>query len=670
MDERLAAELRTIFVAELEEHLAALNRDLLGLERATPAEQPGHLERLFRTTHTLKGAARAASLPLVEQASHRLEDVLAGLQAGRLTPSPALFELLFAATDALGDAGERTAAGRSLEDAPLLGVISRLGLVAGTDLPAVPVPEAVEDTAPSAVVPGLRIAADKVDEVLARSGELLVALRRLDARADDLRSRGVDVTGFNADRRAIVTVAAALDEVVRRLRMVPFREATVHLDRAARDVAQATGKDVTLTIRGGEIEVDRVVLEALRDPLLHLVRNAVDHGMEPPAEREAAGKPGRGTITVTASLRGAEVLVEVADDGRGIDPGAIRTKLRERGAPVPADERDVLRTIFAPGFSTASVVTDLSGRGVGLDAVKTSVEALRGAVDVRSGDGTTFSLRVPLSLSTLRVLEVAVGGQVFVIPVPAIRVLLRVDRGDVRPVRGIDTIEHEGRPIPLVPLSAVLGLEAQPQLTTGKLAVVVLSYGSDVGLVVDALLDERDAVVKSLGPRLRGAPIASGATLLANGRVALILDVPEIVARARRGGTAIRDGMGEAEAPKPKILLVDDSMTTRSLEKTILENAGYTVVIAVDGADGWRVLQETPGIGVVVSDVEMPRMDGFGLTEAIRASPRFQHLPVILVTALAKPEDKARGLAAGASAYIVKGAFEQQQLLDTIEQLA
>ncbi|MDP2310392.1 MAG: response regulator [Pseudomonadota bacterium] len=665
MDDALADVLRGLFIAELEEHVASMNRELLALERAPAADQAEPLQALFRTIHTVKGAARAASVPSIEHASHKLEDLLTGMRSGRLAASPHLFELWFATTDALADIGERLASGRSLEDAPLHALMPRLALAAGSEEVAPAVADTEERAPATTSVPPLRVAAEKVDELLARSGELLVAIRRLDA--SGLHDAGQSGT---SDARAIATAALALDEVIRRLRMIPFREGTAHLDRAARDVGASTSKDIALVIVGGDLEVDRAVLDALRDPLLHLVRNAVDHGLEAPWERVSAGKPARGTVTVTATLCGADVLVTVTDDGRGIDPDMIRAQLRRRGLPVPEDERDLVRSIFSPGFSTAAMITDVSGRGVGLDVVRKAAEELRGSIDVTAGQGTTFSVRVPLTLSTLRVLEVGVAGNTYVFPASAVRILLRVGAEDIRSVRGVATIALDGRPVPLVPLAGLLGLPSSSPLARGKVPVVVLSHGSEVALVVDELVSEREVMVKGLGPRLRGSKVVSGATLLPSGRVGLILDVPEVVARARRGsGTVGSIVAGQDAAPKRRVLLCDDSITTRSLEKSILEGAGYTVIVGVDGADAWRLLQENPGIDVVVSDVEMPRMNGFQLTETIRESPRFRHLPVILVTGLATPADRARGLAVGANAYLVKSDFDQQQLLDTIEQV-
>lgn len=653
MNSRLLTELRALFVGELEEHISAINASLLALERSTvDIEREELIRSLLRTLHTVKGAARAASLPMIEHASHRLEDVFAALRAGTLESTSELFGLLFATTDALADIGERVAAGKPLDDAPLHSLIPQLMAQAGTGVEVTVTPEEGPAVAATTVA-SLRIPTERLDELLARSGQLLMSTQRADA-----------------DRRVIANEAAALDEAIKRLRMVPFQQSMAHLERTARDVAAAEGKQVELVLVGGEIEVDRSVLDALRDPLLHLVRNAVDHGIEVPHVRQAAGRPPHGTVTVSVVHLGADMLVSVSDDGRGLDLNAIRAQLRRRGLAEPTDDRDLARSIFMPGLTTAAKVTEVSGRGVGLDIVKTAVDALRGTIEVSSGAGTAFALRVPLTLSTLRVLEVSVGGQLFVIPAAAVHSLRRIGSADVHTVGGIDTIVVGDRPVPLVPMTAILGLAAVPQLTAGKLQVVVISYGSEVALIVDQLVAEGDVVVKGLGPRLRGTKVASGATLPPSGKIVLILDVPEVVRRALGGSAAAGALLAtKTAARKQRVLLVDDSVTTRTLEKSILEGAGYTVVVAVDGADGWRLLQETPGIDIVISDVEMPKMDGFVLTETIRASPRFQHVPVILVTGLAKPEDRARGLTAGANAYLVKSDFDQQQLLTMIEQI-
>jgi two-component system chemotaxis sensor kinase CheA len=330
--------------------------------------------------------------------------------------------------------------------------------------------------------------------------------------------------------------------------------------------------------------------------------------------------------------------------------------------------------VFVPGFSTARLITDISGRGVGLDVVKRAVEALRGSVDLsfRPGQGTRFSLVVPLTLTTLRGLLVEVQTQTFVLPGTAVLRLLRVGQEDLRTVGGVQTILLEGSAVPVAALWEVLGRARQGDPSAGKVPIVVVrSQGYSLGLAVDALLEERDVVVKSLGPRLRGVRTVSGATVLPNGRLALILNAAELVNLARRRSSSASivtsDATGSS-VQKREILLVDDSITTRTLERSILEAAGYVVRVAVDGQEAWRSLQEY-GADLVVSDVEMPELDGFALTEAIRSSPRFRNLPVVLVTALASDADKARGLSVGASAYLVKSTFDQANLLETVAQL-
>ncbi len=694
--EKLAAELLATFVEELEIHVAALNRDMLALERAESdgGDAAELLHSLFRTTHTIKGSSRAAGATGIEQASHRIEDVLTLLREQKLPLSPHLFELLFSVTDAIADVGERLRRGDDPVAGPLEGVVVKLSELAGAGaasdgslLSAAPASSAMAAQMTTAV----RIGTEKLDDLVASIGELSVLHARLADRQDELEllrtlARDADPDGrlarvadrllssFTDDRRKLGTAVAALDADIKRVRMVPFSEGCSALERVVRDLAAAGGKQVDLVIGGAEVELDRAVLEGLRDPLLHLVRNAVDHAIELPQQRSASGKPPRGRIVVTAELRGAAMAVTVEDDGRGIDLEAVRAQLRRRKLPEPARIEDLARSIFTPGFSTARLITDVSGRGVGLDVVKKRVETMRGTIDLsfRAGLGTRISLVVPLTLTTIRGLLVRAGGQTFVIPGTSVRELLRTPIERAQSLSGVETLVVRGEAIPFVSLASAVGRPGTPVLTGGKVSVVVVTAeGCDVALVVDELLDEREVVVKSLGPRLRFARYVSGATVLPSGRLALILAMGDVIARARTNDapTSLRSlGRTEQSARRARVLLVDDSVTTRALERSILEAGGYTVVVAFDGAEGWRILQEEP-IDVVVSDVEMPRMDGFTLTETIRGTPRFRDLPVVLVTGRASPADRARGLDVGANAYLVKSDFDQQHLLETLAQL-
>ncbi|KFA89315.1 hybrid sensor histidine kinase/response regulator [Archangium violaceum] len=709
--DRLAQALMATFLEELEGHVAALNRDLLALEKAASPARFGELmTSLLRTVHSVKGASRAVSESLIETACHRLEEVLLVVQQREHT-TPELMEVCFTAVDALDDAGRRLALKQELRGSPLEALLPRLEAAAREPgalrptAPAAPEPPGTHEASPppptvEASAPGLeglpvRVSAQKLDALLARSGELRVAGLRMEGRVEQveavheelyhlrLRLSGADEAvarrletrlaqlgrALGADRRTLLQATGGLDEEVRRARTLPFAEACAGLERNARDLALASGKQARLEVRGGALELDRSLLQGLREPLLHLVRNAVAHGLETPTARSEAGKPEEGRVTLSARLRGGRVQVVVEDDGRGLDMASIRERARGRGLPVLGDAGDA-RLIFMPGLSTAEAVTSVSGRGVGLDVVRAQVEGMRGSVDVAfvPHQGTRFILDVPLTLSTLRVLLVTAGRQSFAVAGESVERLLRLGPGDVRVVEGRQMWAAPRALVPLATLTAVLGLEASaPRPRPGAM---VLSAGElRAALVVDEVVAEQEVLVRGLGSRIRRARHVSGVAVLPDGRMAPLLNAASLV-RAAEGRTAPA-GLFPAPVEKKarkRVLLADDSLTTRALEQSILETAGYEVLACSDGQEAWeRLLAE--GADAVVSDVEMPRMDGFALTEAVRGSQRFGRLPVVLVTARSKPEDKARGLQVGASAYLVKSAFDQTHLLETLRQL-
>jgi two-component system chemotaxis sensor kinase CheA len=575
----------------------------------------------------------------------------------------------------------------------------------------------------------VRVPAERLDDLLARAGELLIARRRVEARVKDVADllnlvggwqaewrraersyrglfrgegqgpgtgalparlvallggggenlgrleKGLErlATAMTGDTRALGQVAAPLNDAVHRVRMLPFAEACEGLERTVHDLARAEGKEVDLVLEGGAIELDRSVLEGLKDPLRHLVRNAVAHGAELPEARRAAGKPARARVTVAAALRGAQVEVAVADDGRGLDLEALRVQAVRLGHPEPPDERETARLSFLPGLSTSRTVTDVSGRGVGLDVVKSQAEGLNGSADVQTvpGRGTRFTLTVPLTLTTLRAVLVNAGGQTFALADVHVQRVVRVTPGELPRVAGRPMLSLDGVPVPVASLAAVLGVGGPPEAPPGKTpALVVSAGGRRVALVVDEALAEQEVVVKSLGARVRRLRHVTGATLLPSGRVALLLNAAGVV-RTALGAAEVglpAPAAAAAKAAKKRVLVVDDSVTTRALEKAILEAAGYEVTTAADGQAAWQVLQER-GADLLVSDVQMPRLDGFALTEAVRGSPRLRALPVVLVTGRASEQDRARGLQAGADAYLVKSGFDQRALLETVARL-
>ena len=721
--DQLAQALMATFLEELEGHVAALNRDLLALEKA--ASSPGRgrelITSLLRTVHSVKGASRAVSLGMVEAACHGLEEVLVSVQRGQ--PATAeVHELGFAVADALDDARARLGRKQDLVGSALEAVLPRLAAavqaptpaqataqaqtktpppLSAPTPPAAPAPAVASAQAPALTEPSsaealpVRVSAQKLDALLSRSGELRVASLRLEGRAElveqlreelaSLRTRlqGPEEASARrvearlaqlarellADRLTLTHAVGGLDEEVRRARTLPFAEACAGLERTVRDVALSAGKRARLDIEGGVLELDRSLLQNLREPLLHLVRNAVAHGLETPEERHRAGKPEEGRVTLSASLSGGRVNVRVEDDGRGLDLEAIRARARAHGWDAPEDAAAAARLIFHPGLSTAAKVTAVSGRGVGLDVVRSQVEALRGSVDVsfRPGAGTRFVLDVPLTLSTLRVLRVLAGGHAFTLPAENVERLLRLTPSEVREVEGRQMWAAEKTLVPLASLAAVLGLPPSPP--RARLATVVLTSGPlRAALGVDEVLAEQEVLVRGLGSRVRRARHVSGAAVLPDGKMALLLH-PASLIRAAEGRPAASFFAAPTTARvRHRIILADDSPTTRALEQSLLEAAGYEVLACTDGLDAWEKLQRV-GADVLVSDVEMPRMDGFALTEAVRTSPRFARLPVVLVTARERSEDKAHGLEVGASAYLVKSAFDQTNLLETLRRL-
>jgi two-component system chemotaxis sensor kinase CheA len=472
--------------------------------------------------------------------------------------------------------------------------------------------------------------------------------------------------------RASAILAREIADRSRALRVVPFGSLEPSLDRTARDAGTSVGKPVELRLRGGAIEIDRRVRDGLRDPLLHLLRNAVDHGLESPEGRARAGKSPVGVLSVVASLAGRDLCVTVEDDGAGIDVEAVRRAAGARGIDeATASQAELFSLLYEPGFTTRGVVTPLSGRGVGLDIVRQRVAEMHGRIEVESrpGRGARFMIVVPFDLSIVRGLLVRAGDATFVIVTTAIVRLLRVASAELRAAAGRLYLQDPTGLVPLADLDTVLGLSRRARtaaIEDGPRPCVVLAAGDRrVALRVDALIEERDVVIRPLGARVRRAAFVSGATVIGDGEVAPVLDVADLVRLARPAQT-----LEAVEAPqRRRVLVVDDSVTTRQLERSILEAAGYEVDVARDGQEAWDRLASGESFDLVVSDVEMPRLDGFQLVSRIRASVRTARLPVVLITARDSDADRHRALEVGASAYVVKGGFDQEALLDILEQL-
>ena len=479
---------------------------------------------------------------------------------------------------------------------------------------------------------------------------------------------------LDASTANLDSISSELRDQVMRLRMIPVGGVFRKHQRTVRDLGQALGKRVHLELVGEDTELDKLLVEALDEPLMHLVRNAVDHGMETPADREAAGKPPEGTVRLEASHRGNQVVIRIADDGRGMSPARLKQKALEKGIVTEAeiaamDERAALELVFRPGFSTAATVSDISGRGVGLDVVRqTIVTRLKGTVDIDSavGRGTTFLLRLPLTLAIIQVLLANVCGETLAIPLDSVDRTIVLSPEEVRLIADREVIEVNGRNVPLVRLGSVLELEGSESEDT--LHVVLTEQGGDLyGLACDHLLGKKEIVIKSLGELLQAVPCAAGATLIGD-RCALILDVPAVVQRALRR-PAVQRSQKRAAASKARgdVLLVDDSDTVREALKRLLLEAGYEVTTAEDGRAALE-LCKAHKFDLVSTDVMMPHMDGYELTRALRAMAEYRDVPIVMVTSRGERIDRVRGFDAGVDDYITK-PHDRQLLLRSIQKL-
>jgi two-component system, chemotaxis family, sensor kinase CheA len=486
------------------------------------------------------------------------------------------------------------------------------------------------------------------------------------------------------DRRVLAGMTEGLLHDVKEMQLLPFASLLEILPHYARELAREQGKDVELVIQGGDIEIDRRILEAMKDPLIHLLRNGIDHGIEKPAIRESRHKSLRGKITLAISQKdGGYAEVLVADDGAGIDVASVKAAADRVGSSSAINEErtgeDVLALIFASGVSTSPFITDVSGRGLGLAIVREKVEGLGGSIGVESqhGVGTAFRIVLPLMLANFRGVVVRAGGQLFVIPAVNVERVMSVACRDVLTVENRETISLDGQAVAMVRLSDVLALprsrEVSPQADAME-AAVLGQGGARIAFCIEEIIGEQEVLVKALGPQLVRVRNIAGASVLGTGQVVPVLNVSDLLKSAAKhvAPPALPDDQLTTGKPgrvdKPSILVVEDSITSRSLLTGILESAGYRVTAAVDGIDGYTTLK-TGAFDLVVSDVEMPRMDGFDLTVKLRADKKLAQLPVVLVTALESREHRERGIDAGANAYIVKSSFDQSNLLEVIRRL-
>ncbi len=666
-------ELVDLFRDEATQRLNEMDTALLAVESGDQdAESVGSL---FRHAHTIKGAAAMLGFDDIRTLAHAAEDVLEVVRDSGAFP-PDLATLLLRVTAALRSmvAGGAEPIDDLLSDLAASRATLPDGRAAAAATEAVGTEavgteaEATEPPAASVPVPqarapddagtrqGLRVPAEKFDHLLDVTAEIMEYRSRLthELGKERLLSENVSDT-LGAGGRLL----AELRDTAFGMRMLPLSAITAPLPRAIRDLARSTGKEVEFVVSGTDTELDRVILESLAEPLTHLLRNAVVHGIESPAERERAGKPVRGRVELHAVPRGSMAEIVVADDGRGVSPDAIEAAGREGS---------LTSLLTKPGYSTAREVTDLAGRGVGLDAVKAYVNGLGGNLQIRSkpGHGMDIVLLLPLGLALTQVLLFERGGEVYGLPLAAVEEVMQV--AETFTLQGQPAVELRGKSLPLADLATILGAAAPP-LGERPPAIVVSADGRRAVTTCDALLGAEEVVVKPLGPVLAHLSDYIGAAILGDGRIALLVAAATLTTQAPPAARAPEPGAAPEAGTPPKILVVEDAFTVRELQRSILEAAGYPIVTARNGRDALSVLDRDSQIALVVTDVEMPELGGIELTRAIRANAMRSSLPVIIVTSRGSEDDRRRGIEAGADAYMAKSGFDQHTLLATVELL-
>ena len=518
----------------------------------------------------------------------------------------------------------------------------------------------------------------KTDEVRVPP-PLLGMLTRVRERADAcLTGLMRQVEDFESFARRNEDLSNRLHHEVIVSRMRPLADGIRGFPRLVRDIARTLGKQARFEVRGEQTGVDRDILDKLEAPLAHLIRNALDHGIEPPAERTALGKPPVGTIRLEARHRAGMLQIVLVDDGRGVDVARLRSRAVERDLVASQvaerlSETEVLEFLFLPGFSTKEQVTELSGRGVGLDVVQSMVKAVGGTVRVASQPGrqTVFTLQLPITMSVIRALLVDIGGEPYAFPLTRIDRILLCRHADVRTIEGRQYFDHDGGSIGLVVAAQILDVDGGTAPGDPMPVVVISDRGQRFGLVVNAVLGERDLEVRPLDPRLGKVPDISSASLLENGHPVLIVDVEDLVLSidnvlmGRRLSRLEFERIAHQTRRSKRVLVVDDSITVRELERQLLQSRGFTVDVAVDGMDGWNAIRGAD-YDLVVTDIDMPRMDGIGLVSLVKNDPSRRHIPVVIVSYKDREEDRLRGLDAGANRYLTKSSFHDETFLHTV----
>lgn len=697
------------------------------------------LENMLRSAHNIKGAARSIGFNDISVIAHNLESLFGLLKQHTKTPSAEFFNICFESLDCMRKAmtafNEKRAVDYDISD--LVSRLNQFfGVNGKKESPKLAsthdfvnkdsisldarIPLVAEQKSAAEVI---RISVDKLEKMTAQIAQLQILqvdtvgyvaimqqlrtqmqtffrmwqheISSLKFRKDlsipievqDLLSVSTNALSnlnnvivrahrdIHANSNRFNVLSLTLQESARMIRLVSAGNLLYPMMRSARDIAQELGKQVEIKVMGEDVEMDRLVLDGVKDPLMHLLRNSIDHGIESAEQRTLQGKTEVGLIQMSVKSEGGYIKLTISDDGQGMDENEIaatacKKKIISENELAGMSRDEVINLIFRPGFSTKEIVSHISGRGVGLDVVLSNLRQLKGRIHVETtkGKGTTFILTLPLTLAADHGLLVRVAGAVYVVQSTSVERVMEVSPDKIVEVEANYVLLINNRAVPLREMASVLGLSSQNLSLRKSYSVIVVSRGWDlVAFIVDEIVGEREILIKPLKYPLVAVKNVIGGTLTGSGEVMIVLDSAELMDSAMQSPAVNLLSKSEKTKPLSRVLIVDDSITTRTLEKVILENAGYQVTVVVDGKQAWDMLQKQK-FDLVITDIEMPVMDGFELTERIKASEILKQLPVIIVSSLASEENQQRGRDVGADAYIVKEQFETKALLDVVSQ--
>lgn len=722
LDPELMKQLVATFQTELSEQSQVITDGLLQLEKNNLAEGEREkiIEVIFRAGHNIKGAARGLGINDIGEIAHRIESLFSRIQKKSLSATPDVIDICLEAVDKMKSAmssfvnkaplnfdlttllkqleeGESTRPNKTLENKPVeikkqepensesirvnLGKIDKISaLMEEIQINKISIDDQYNQLAHldlktkqfSKLWKQLlySIKTQGIKELVSAGNDCFTEMNNLTNRLN--KNMRVQINEFSI-------LSNSFQEEVRMLRLIPASTLLCTFPRYVRDLSKDLNKKIELEVSGNDVHIDKLILEGLKDPINHLIRNAIDHGIEADEARQKNGKSTTGLIRIDIKDEGGQIVIGISDDGAGMDADKIAEIAKNKNFINQAEldsltQNEKLQLIFKPGFSTKDTVSDISGRGVGLDVVKENLSALKGNVSVSTelGKGTTFYLKVPLTLSSERGLLIESDKQLFVIPIHVIERVLSIHKNDIIEIEGSQAIILDEHPVPMRSLAEILGFDEADKISQEYLSVVIVkSDNKMVAFLVDEVIGEREIVIKPLQEPLSKMQYIAGGTLLERNQVVVVLNPNDLMNKMLHERSTHRVNLQDDSiktVEKPHILVVDDSITTRTLEKSILEAKNYQVTIAVNGKEAWDILQRQK-FSLLITDVSMPIMDGFMLTEQVKKSEKLRDLPVIIVTSLGSDAEKARGIEVGANAYVVKNEFESGMLLEIVKQL-